>query len=114
MPPRTPAELSAQMLKEIAVLRRGDAPAAAADHERKLKEEGEWSFEAHDLLEPLDPTHPLTETPAELSAELAEWLSSRVGDAQDSQPPEGLDVTDTDWAEFERWGGEKQDPKAKG
>lgn len=109
MPTRTPAETSAQILREIPVLRHGDAPAAAARHARDLQQTGEWCFESHDLLEPLDPKHPLSESPAELSKELADWLLARTAEQRQAELPEtGLDVSDTDWAEFERWGGSEK------
>lgn len=108
MDSRTPAEWSAQALKEFAVFRHGDAPAAAAAHARNLGQTGGWSFNAQDLLEPLDPDLPLADSPADLSEALAGLLLARTAESQQQDlPASGVDVSDTDWAEFERWGGSK-------
>lgn len=106
MRPHQPAHLAAAAMSKFAVLRHGDAVPAARAHARGLSWTSGWSFEAHELLEPPDPQAPLAESPAALSAALADWLLGRHPATRKPLPPSGLVVSEVDWSEWLRWGGE--------
>jgi hypothetical protein len=100
------ARLAATAVAQFAVFRHGDAAPAARDHARTLSWTSGWSFEAHDLLEPPDPLTPLADSPAALSAALVDWLLGRHPATRKPLPASGLVVSEVDWSEWLRWGGE--------